>query len=113
MTTIESFFVLAALVVFVGILVWRRDVRSGRIPRPKRRVPSMSLRERLGDTGFRKAGVGCGVAERRRQGGELGDGRAEGGRRERARRRRGRRELTHGARIDRAARLGYPFFAPI
>ena len=54
MTTIESFFVLAALVVFVGILVWRRDIRSGRIPRPKRRVPSMSLRERLGDTGFRK-----------------------------------------------------------
>ena len=40
MTTIESFFVLAALVVFVGILVWRRDISSGRIPRPKRRVPS-------------------------------------------------------------------------
>ena len=54
MTTIESFFMLAALVVFVGFLVWRRDVRSGRIPPPKRRGPSMSLRERLGDTGFRK-----------------------------------------------------------
>jgi len=54
MTTIESFFVLAALVVFVGILVWRRDIRSGRIPRPTRRGPAMSLRERLGDTGFRK-----------------------------------------------------------
>ena len=54
MTTIEYFFVLAALVVFVGILVWRRDIRQGRITRPKRRLPSMSLRERLGDTGFRK-----------------------------------------------------------
>jgi hypothetical protein len=54
MTTIESFFVLAALVVLVGVLVWRRDIRTGRIPRPKRRLPAMSLRERLGDTAFRK-----------------------------------------------------------
>jgi len=54
MTTIESFFVLAALVVFIGIVVWRHDIRTGRIPRPKRRGPVMSIRERLGDTGFRK-----------------------------------------------------------
>ena len=43
MTTIESFFVLAAFVVFVGLVVWRRDIRTGRIPRPKRRRPAMSL----------------------------------------------------------------------
>jgi len=54
MTMVESFFVLAALVVLVGIVVWRRDIRSGRIPRPRRRMPALSLRERLGDTGFRK-----------------------------------------------------------
>jgi len=54
MTTIESFFVLAAFVVFVGLVVWRRDIRTGRIPRPKRRRPAMSLRERLGDTAFRR-----------------------------------------------------------
>ena len=54
MTMVESFFALAALVVLVGIVVWRRDIRSGRIPRPRRRMPAISLRERLGDTGFRK-----------------------------------------------------------
>lgn len=54
MTTIESFFVLAAIVVFVGLVVWRRDLRTGRIPRPKRKLPATSLRERLGDTAFRR-----------------------------------------------------------
>ncbi len=54
MITIESFFALAAIVVFVGVVVWRRDIRTGRIPRPKRKRPAMSLRERLADTAFRK-----------------------------------------------------------
>ncbi|CAG0980050.1 hypothetical protein BURK1_01695 [Burkholderiales bacterium] len=33
---IEIFFLLAALVVVIGLVVWRRDVKSGRVRRPGR-----------------------------------------------------------------------------
>ena len=49
MTSIDTFFVLAAVVVLLGIVVWRRDIKTGRIPRPKPRGPSMSVRERFAD----------------------------------------------------------------
>ena len=50
MVTIETFFVLAAIVVLIGLVVWRRDLRSGRIMRPKALSRSRYVRDLFADT---------------------------------------------------------------
>jgi hypothetical protein len=51
MLTIETFFVLSAIVVLIGLVVWRRDLKSGRILKPKvlARSPRM-VRDLFADT---------------------------------------------------------------
>ena len=50
MVTIETFFVLATIVVGIGLIVWRRDYKSGRIPRPKPLIRSRYVRDLFADT---------------------------------------------------------------
>lgn len=50
MLTIETFFMLAAFVVVIGLVVWRRDVRSGRILRPKALTRARYVRDLFADT---------------------------------------------------------------
>jgi len=50
MVTIEIFLVLAAIVVLIGLVVWRRDVKSGRIMRPKALTRARSVRDLFADT---------------------------------------------------------------
>lgn len=45
--TVEGFFALAALVVVIGFLVWRRDVKAGRVMRTTTRGPVTVMRERF------------------------------------------------------------------
>ena len=47
MITIEAFFVLAAVVVVIGLVVWRRDVKAGRVMRTTMRGPVTVMRERF------------------------------------------------------------------
>jgi hypothetical protein len=47
MITIEVFFVLAAVVVVIGLIVWRRDVKAGRVMRTTMRGPVTVMRERF------------------------------------------------------------------
>jgi hypothetical protein len=51
MITIETFFILSAFVVLIGLIVWRRDLKSGRILKPKvlSRSPRM-VRDLFADT---------------------------------------------------------------
>jgi hypothetical protein len=48
--TIEGFFVLAAVVVVIGLVVWRRDVKSGRILRPAALTRARYVRDLFVDT---------------------------------------------------------------
>ena len=50
MVTIEIFLMLAAIVVLIGLIVWRRDVKSGRIMRPKALTRARSVRDLFADT---------------------------------------------------------------
>ena len=50
MVTIETFLVLAAIVVLIGLIVWRRDIKSGRIMRPKALTRARSVRDLFADT---------------------------------------------------------------
>ena len=50
MVTIETFLVLSALVVLIGLVVWRRDVKSGRILRPKALTRARYVRDLFADT---------------------------------------------------------------
>jgi hypothetical protein len=50
MITIEVFFVLSAIVVLIGLVVWRRDLKSGRILRPKALTRSRLVRDLFADT---------------------------------------------------------------
>ena len=50
MITIEMFFVLSAIVVLIGLIVWRRDLKSGRILRPKALTRSRMVRDLFADT---------------------------------------------------------------
>ena len=50
MVTIETFFVLSAIVVLIGLVVWRRDLKSGRILRPKALTRSRMVRDLFADT---------------------------------------------------------------
>ena len=50
MVTIETFLVLAAIVVVIGLVVWRRDIKSGRIMRPKALTRARSVRDLFADT---------------------------------------------------------------
>ncbi|MEO8487501.1 MAG: hypothetical protein ABI585_14300 [Betaproteobacteria bacterium] len=50
MITIEVFLVLAAIVVLIGLVVWQRDLRSGRILRPKSLMRARSVRDLFVDT---------------------------------------------------------------
>ena len=50
MITIEIFLVLSAIVVLIGLIVWRRDLKSGRILRPKALTRSRSVRDLFADT---------------------------------------------------------------
>lgn len=47
MITIEIFFLLAAAVVLIGLIVWRRDVKAGRVLRTSMRGPVTVMRERF------------------------------------------------------------------
>ncbi len=59
MITIETFFILSAFVVLIGLIVWRRDLKSGRILKPKvlSRSPRM-VRDLFADTRSPAMGVG-------------------------------------------------------
>ena len=50
MITIETFFVLSAIVVLIGLIVWRRDLKSGRIMKPKALTRSRLVRDLFADT---------------------------------------------------------------
>jgi hypothetical protein len=50
MITIEIFFMLSALVVLIGLIVWRRDLKSGRILRPKTLARARSVRDLFANT---------------------------------------------------------------
>jgi len=50
MVTIETFFVLSAIVVLIGLVVWRRDLKSGRILKPKVLSRSRMVRDLFADT---------------------------------------------------------------
>jgi hypothetical protein len=50
MITIEIFFILSAVVVLIGLIVWRRDLKSGRIMRPKALTRARSVRDLFADT---------------------------------------------------------------
>jgi len=50
MITIETFLVLSAIVVLIGLIVWRRDIKSGRIMRPKALTRARSVRDLFADT---------------------------------------------------------------
>ena len=50
MITIETFFVLSAIVVLIGLIVWRRDLKSGRILKPKVLSRSRMVRDLFADT---------------------------------------------------------------
>ena len=50
MITIEIFFMLSALVVLIGLIVWRRDLKSGRILRPKSLTRARSVRDLIAAT---------------------------------------------------------------
>ena len=50
MVTIETFLILAAVVVLIGLVVWRRDIKSGRIMRPKALTRARSVRDLFADT---------------------------------------------------------------
>ena len=50
MITIETFFMLSAAVVLIGLIVWRRDLKSGRILRPKSLTRARSVRDLFADT---------------------------------------------------------------
>ena len=50
MITIETFFVLSAIVVLIGLIVWRRDLKSGRILKPKVLTRSRMVRDLFADT---------------------------------------------------------------
>lgn len=47
MVTMESFLVLAFAVVVIGIIVWRRDVKAGRVMRTTMRGPMTVMRDRF------------------------------------------------------------------
>jgi hypothetical protein len=49
MITIETFFILSAFVVLIGLIVWRRDLKSGRILKVLSRSPRM-VRDLFADT---------------------------------------------------------------
>jgi hypothetical protein len=61
MITIETFFILSAFVVLIGLIVWRRDLKSGRILKPKvlSRSPRM-VRDLFADTRSPAVGGGNG-----------------------------------------------------
>lgn len=52
MPTIELFLLLAAVVVAIGLIVRRYDIRSGRVTDTAPDEPTLSMRERFADTGF-------------------------------------------------------------
>ena len=58
MVTIEVFFVLAAVVVLIGLVVWRRDLKSGRILRPKALTRARYVRDLFADTRAPAMGAG-------------------------------------------------------
>ncbi|MCC6378496.1 MAG: hypothetical protein IT519_06755 [Burkholderiales bacterium] len=47
MVTIEIFFLLALVVVVIGFVVWRRDVKAGRVMRTTARGPVTVIRDRF------------------------------------------------------------------
>ena len=55
MITIELFLVLAAVVVVIGLVVRRRDIKSGYVTEAAPDEPALSTRERFADTGFMSA----------------------------------------------------------
>ena len=52
MPTIELFLIFAALVVAIGLIVRRHDIKSGRVADAAPDEPTLSMRERFADTGF-------------------------------------------------------------
>lgn len=52
MLTIELFLIFAALVVVIGLIVRRHDIKSGRLTDTAPDEPSLPMRERFADTGF-------------------------------------------------------------
>jgi len=80
MLTIETFFILAAIVVLIGLIVWRRDLKSGRILKPKvlSRSPRM-VRDLFADTRSPSMGGGtsASVDEPKRRGRAKAGGDAE------------------------------------
>ena len=80
MVTIETFFILAAIVVLIGLIVWRRDLKSGRILKPKvlSRSPRM-VRDLFADTRSRAmdGGASPAVDEPKRRGKARAGGDAE------------------------------------
>lgn len=52
MPTIELFLLLAAVVVAIGFVVRRHDIKSGRVADAAPGEPTLSMRERFADTGF-------------------------------------------------------------
>ena len=59
MVTIETFFVLSAIVVLIGLVVWRRDLKSGRILKPKVLSRSRMVRDLFADTRSPAMGAGA------------------------------------------------------
>ena len=52
MPTIELFLIFAALVVAIGLVVRRYDIKSGRVTDTAPEDPALPMRERFADTGF-------------------------------------------------------------
>ena len=55
MPTIELFLLFAAVVVAIGLVVRRRDIKSGHVTDTAPDEPALSTRERFADTGFLSA----------------------------------------------------------
>ena len=55
--TIETFLVLAAVVVVIGLIVWRRDIKAGRIVKPNKLIRARSVRDLFADTRSPSMGV--------------------------------------------------------
>ncbi len=52
MPTIELFLIFAAVVVAIGFVVRRHDIKSGRVTDTAPEEPTLPTRERFADTGF-------------------------------------------------------------
>jgi hypothetical protein len=52
MPTIELFLIFAAVVVAIGFVVRRHDIKSGRVTDTAPEEPTVPMRDRFADTGF-------------------------------------------------------------